>query len=68
MPKFVAIIQDLLAKQNLQGPGLETKIAACAKNRYQIMGTRPRSLIKATPKTLAKQKNKKSRQNSKRRS
>ena len=55
MPKFVAIIHNLLAKQNLEGPGIETKIAACAKNRYQIMGTRPRSLIKATPKTLAKQ-------------
>ena len=46
--KCVAIIQNALAKQNLQGPGLEMKIAACAKNRYQITirghGVKVRSL------------------------
>ena len=30
IPKFVAIIQNVLAKQNLQGPGLEVKIAVWA--------------------------------------
>ena len=28
---FVAIIQNALEKQNLQDPGLEIKIGACAK-------------------------------------
>ena len=31
--KFVRIIQNALTKQNLQGPGLEIKIASCAKWR-----------------------------------
>ena len=36
IPTFVAIIQNARAKKkNLQSPGLEIKIAACAKNRYQ---------------------------------
>ena len=35
--KFVAIIQNAQAKQNLSGPALKTKIAASAKNRYQII-------------------------------
>ena len=34
IPKFVAIIQNARAKQNLRGLGLETKIA-CARNIFQ---------------------------------
>ena len=34
---FVRIIQNVLAKQSLQGPGPEIKIASYAKNRYQTI-------------------------------